>query len=406
MVYRKINLCMCSLLLFITFVLFSPYVVSAEEPVKTPKVSEVTGKCELFETLTVKVDNLPGLLAQAGNDLSKIILYLDGYPLSGLHPRRESASGNELLFDLTMIEDSETAQTQKSWNSLLGRPNLFPPKPRKVNITVGIENQPPIDTAVRDAKAYDLVTIHKLGFWTYLGILASAIVLFVWLAIKSDLLRDAGPQPEGKDDNGRPNRKTFSLGRTQMAFWFILVIASYVFIWMVTDVYSILTTSVLTLIGISTATALGTTVIDGNKGKGASRELGTRIKEKTALMVDIDKLKSDIKENTDSANLINLKKELAEKKAQLVQLDNKIQDIENTVKSSPSEGFFVDILSDANGISFPRFQIAGWTVVLGVIFIASVYRVLSMPEFDSQLLALMGISSGTYIGFKFPEKQN
>jgi hypothetical protein len=190
-----------------------------------------------------------------------------------------------------------------------------------------------------------------------------------------------------------------------MAFWFFLVIISYVFIWMVSDVYSILTTSVLTLIGISTATAMGTTVIDGNKGKGASRELDTRVKEKTALVVDIDKSESDIK-NADPANLVNLNKELAVKKVQLTQLDNKIHDLENTVKSLPSEGFFVDILSDANGISFPRFQIAGWTVVLGVIFIASVYRVLSMPEFDPQLLALMGISSGTYIGFKFPEKQN
>jgi hypothetical protein len=27
-----------------------------------------------------------------------------------------------------------------------------------------------------------------------------------------------------------------------------------------------------------------------------------------------------------------------------------------------------------------------------------------MPEFDASLLTLMGISSGTYLGFKFPEK--
>ena len=26
-----------------------------------------------------------------------------------------------------------------------------------------------------------------------------------------------------------------------------------------------------------------------------------------------------------------------------------------------------------------------------------------MPEFDASLLGLMGISSGTYVGFKFPE---
>ena len=82
----------------------------------------------------------------------------------------------------------------------------------------------------------------------------------------------------------------------------------------------------------------------------------------------------------------------------------KIVALEKTVKPLASEGFFKDILSDANGISFPRFQTAGWTLVLGVIFVVSVYRVLSMPDFDPQLLMLMGISSGTYIGFKFPER--
>ncbi len=145
----KIDIRMYGLLLFITFVLFSPCVVNAEGPAETLKVSAVTGKCGLFETTTVKFDNLLELLTQAGNDLSKITLYLDGYPLGGLHPKRESTSGNELIFDLIMIEDSDTAQTQNSRGSLLGRPNFFPPRPRKVNITIGIENQPPIDTVIR-----------------------------------------------------------------------------------------------------------------------------------------------------------------------------------------------------------------------------------------------------------------
>ena len=42
-------------------------------------------------------------------------------------------------------------------------------------------------------------------------------------------------------------------------------------------------------------------------------------------------------------------------------------------------------------------------VVLGVIFLVSVYNNLEMPEFSAGLLGLMGISSGTYLGFKVPE---
>ena len=61
-------------------------------------------------------------------------------------------------------------------------------------------------------------------------------------------------------------------------------------------------------------------------------------------------------------------------------------------------------MKDGEGLSFHRFQIAVWTVVLGLVFIKSAFLDLVMPEFDTTLLGLMGISSGTYIGFKFPEK--
>ena len=49
-----------------------------------------------------------------------------------------------------------------------------------------------------------------------------------------------------------------------------------------------------------------------------------------------------------------------------------------------------------------RLQVLLWTFVLGVVFVASVAHVLSMPEFNTTLLALMGISGATYLGFKMP----
>jgi len=47
---------------------------------------------------------------------------------------------------------------------------------------------------------------------------------------------------------------------------------------------------------------------------------------------------------------------------------------------------------------------AAWTAILGLVFIFSVYGNLAMPTFNGTLLALLGISSGTYVGFKIPEK--
>jgi hypothetical protein len=55
-------------------------------------------------------------------------------------------------------------------------------------------------------------------------------------------------------------------------------------------------------------------------------------------------------------------------------------------------------------MSLARLQIGIWTLVLAVIFARSVYRDLAMPEFDATLLGLMGISNGTYLGFKGAEE--
>jgi hypothetical protein len=38
-----------------------------------------------------------------------------------------------------------------------------------------------------------------------------------------------------------------------------------------------------------------------------------------------------------------------------------------------------------------------------MVFVRLVYNDFAMPEFSPTLLGLMGISSGTYLGFKFPE---
>jgi hypothetical protein len=71
----------------------------------------------------------------------------------------------------------------------------------------------------------------------------------------------------------------------------------------------------------------------------------------------------------------------------------------------PTTGNFLkDILTGSSDNELHRLQIVIWTIVLAIIFITSVYENLAMPEFNGTLLTLMGISSGTYIGFKLNEK--
>src|SRR5205085_7867446 len=73
--------------------------------------------------------------------------------------------------------------------------------------------------------------------------------------------------------------------------------------------------------------------------------------------------------------------------------------------------FLLDLLSendttvgDGRVITFHRFQIVVWTLILGIVFVSEVVTKLAMPAFDPTLLVLMGISSGTYLGFKVSAK--
>jgi len=86
-------------------------------------------------------------------------------------------------------------------------------------------------------------------------------------------------------------------------------------------------------------------------------------------------------------------------------INQQLEQLAASLDAAVSKGFISDILRDSSGYSFHRFQIFSWTIVLGIIFVSSVYNNLTMPEFSATLLGLMGLSSGTYIGFKFPEKQ-
>jgi hypothetical protein len=92
-------------------------------------------------------------------------------------------------------------------------------------------------------------------------------------------------------------------------------------------------------------------------------------------------------------------------KEEIGQLVPQIGELKTKTKPSRSQGLLSNVLSDDKGISFHRCQMFAWTIVLTFIFINEVYDGLSVPDFDATLLGLMGLSGGTYIGFKLPSQQ-
>ncbi len=363
-------------------------------------VNKVEGEVSIFKTIKVQVENLEKWVALPNHDPSKFILYIDGNAVKGLQPILVDHH-TALQFDLRRISDNK--ENKDAWTAILSRGSRS--FSRTVPITVGIERGVSLPGAVD----VNLVIINQEWFTLFILLSLAAIALFGWLACKSDIIRDTGPQPGGD------LRKPFSLARTQMALWFFVVIISYVFIWMVMKDLYILTPSVLGLIGISSVTALGSAVVDSSKRSEQTNKLRIQEEKKNRNEVEAESLQSAISmlavgvpsKNLDEQNAGQRGKEaeLAARRKEILQANEEIHKLTVAAKPSPSRGFITDILSDDDGISFHRFQIFTWTIVLIVIFIWSVYNILAMPEFDATLLGLMGISGGTFIGFKLPDQQ-
>ena len=77
-------------------------------------------------------------------------------------------------------------------------------------------------------------------------------------------------------------------------------------------------------------------------------------------------------------------------------------------QNRPSQGFFVDILSDDNGISIHRFQNFVWTAIAMIVYVNKVAHVENgcvLPELSDTLLALTGISGLTFLTMRATENK-
>ena len=344
--------------------------------------------------MTVALDGLDDW--RKSHSTKDLILYLNGHPVA-IDPL-PGPSDNQLTFDLEWQADSE-----KHWGAVVGRPQF---NARQVRIQVGARDQSPF-SGTMDA---DLETLDHWLFSWFAALFIALLIGFWVIARKSDILRDGAIAPA-------VGRRPYSLGRTQMAVWFFVVVAAFLFIWIVTGNYQQLPVQVLALIGISAGTALGAAMIDSSKQTSLDNQSKSLDAERLRLETEVASLKTLIAQTNaritaslpavDTSSLKDLaarsEADVAQKQERWNQVQQQLVGVGNTVMPRVSEGFLRDLLTDENGVGFHRFQIAVWTVVLVLIFGFVVYRTLGMPTFPTELLALMGLSSGTYLGFKLPE---
>ncbi len=326
---------------------------------------DVSDPIRLGRKVTLRMEGLRAWV-EGGNTAHRLLLYLDGRPAPGDYPASISLGRGELVYHLEI-----TSENRDLWEDILRHPTHLS---RKIAVSVG----PGVDSHFVAAEAgrnvVSLQIVPRPWGMVTLVVLGLTLAGLVGLARSTNLLRDPG-SPSTPE-----RRKPYSLSRTQMAVWFYLVFAAYLAIWLVTGDLNTITQSLLGLMGISAGTALGGAVIDGQKREEATDRLA--------------RLSAEAVSGASPAGLADSTPPPADATRRL----------REGIDPGVSRGFLRDILSDGEGLSLHRFQIAAWTVALGVIFVADTYNSLRMPEFSATLLGLMGLSAGTYLGFKVPEK--
>ncbi|MBE7174017.1 MAG: hypothetical protein INR73_25815 [Williamsia sp.] len=193
------------------------------------------------------------------------------------------------------------------------------------------------------------------------GLIVLISALFLALAVYSNILRDEVSDCDAFDQNAQKLQQKqkyklvdksypFSLSKVQFGLWTVLISSCYIYLSLCKGdcAETTINKTALVLMGIFAGTAAASTLID--------------------------------------------KKEIS---------DNRPRH-----QNAPSEGFFIDILSDDNGISLHRFQSLVWTLIAMVVYIYKVSGVQAgclLPELSDTLLALTGISSATYLVLRTKE---
>ena len=357
-------------------------------------------KARLNSEILVRVEGLSSQILKDSFDPSKYVLFVNSQKFPSITGRLTADKGS-LAF---RIKRGGSADELEAWNRLLA--GTFAAE-RPVTLTIGTNEKSQLELGGTLTQPIFTLQIFSPQSLTIAGLgLALSLIAFWLLAIQSDVIRDTGPPfpPKGK-------RRPYSLSKLQMAVWFFVVLASFIFIYIITgDAYSI-SDQALALIGIGSGTALGAAAIDANKRGTNASDLSTLEPQQATLAAELGEAKTELATlanpatPADQERARTLRVAIAEKTAQEVALQKQIDALKTQTANPTSEGFVTDILTDANGISFHRFQMLAWTAVLVSIFLNGVFRSLTMPPLNPTLLALMGISAGTYLGFKIPEKQ-
>lgn len=328
------------ILLFVCVLLSISLSRASQDTIKidsTVSVNSVENFCTkknivgLGEYIGLKVNNLNKLFSSEKNQNNSLVLYINNVPMHGIQPIFIDTNQNIVVFQL-----SRNDSTKKVWDLFYNsksRMNFVKP----VLINIGLNDK----GAIKGQPGNIVLKLFNNAWrWSMLIIYVAILIVLGFLAKKSNLLRD-GKLSEIDPKTNKPKLATYSLAKSQLAIWTLVIVGSIGYIFSTTGELPVISGSTWILLAISIGTTTGASII------GFAPQ--------------------------------------------------------NVAQLNESKNWLTDILSDNNGMSIHRFQMLVWTVFLVVYFICRVYMNLDLPQLGNELLALMGISNGTYLGLKISE---
>jgi hypothetical protein len=329
---------------------------------------------------------------------TKYALFLNDEEIKGLDPPVVTSLRSQpaLVFVLKRAPLNDAF-----WRDLLGSP-----RSDHVNVVVSLGRQSGAGLSDRivgapDGAGFGLEVFTRWDLALATGVIVLVLILVWGHARSRTTLRDnLLPQLA-------PSRQPYSLGRSQMAFWFTLIFVSFVVLFLLLQDTNVLTSQALLLMGISGATAAAAIAVDVAKTSPADvancalQALGLNTYE------DVQRVQQEILVRQQQlAALPPTSPQRTQLQIEINDRTSILRTYEEKTRPFVSQGWFKDVTTDINGPTVHRLQVVFWTAALGAIFLYSVYRNLAMPEFNGTLLTLMGISSAGYVGFKIQEVNN
>jgi hypothetical protein len=271
------------------------------------------------------------------------------------------------------MSGDEASDVNQRWNNLVRHIYNYTDEKNwnigaKTDITVGFSDStygshymisalnpdyrnPKQPTEDEKSKTFRVRPFSLEGMNLSIGIMAGLVVFTFVFGAFTNLLRDPTlPDRPSLWSGGKPVAKPYSLAFCQIAFWTIIIVACYLFIYLSTNNYNCFNSTALALLGISATTGLGAVVINNSTQQARQQQWS----------------------------------------AQMVSFYTKWRWI----------SFFTDLFCERENMSFHRIQLVVWTVVIALVFVNSVFSNLEMPTYDPTILILIGIANGTYLGMK------